>query len=95
MPDLSQQAQFLMNQLKGHLRGANQTGFYVMEDVPVIAFGSMLGPSNTIPPAASSSGKEKQETMLALNELIEKEFVLFRGYTEGRKTYVMNPNKPD
>ena len=93
-PKLSQDARFLLNQLEGHLKGSHQRGFYVMEDVQVIAFGKMLGPTNTIPPANFASGKEGQElwqkTVLALEELIENEVVLFYGYTEGRKTYVMN-----
>ena len=97
MPNLSQHAQFLLNQIKGHLDGTKQNAFYLMEDVQVIAFGNMLGPGNTIPPANSVSGKEKQEfwqkTVLALEELDRSKLILFRGYIEGRKTYVMNPNK--
>ena len=97
MTDLSQHAQFVLNQIKGHLDGTKQNAFYIMEDVQVIAFNSMLGPSNTIPPANLVSGKERQEfwqkTVLALEELNRNEFILFHGYTEGRKTYVMNPNK--
>lgn len=99
MPDLSQHAQFLLNQLRGRLKGANQRGFYFIEDIQSIAFGPLLGGSNTIPPANAADGQGiwelRRNTKLALSELVRNRFVLFHGYTEGHKTYVMNPNKPN
>lgn len=99
MEELSQDARFLLSQIKGHLEGSNYNSFYYVEGIQSIAFGNLLGPSNTIPPANIASGQElqrlRQKTALALNELVSNGFVLFHQQVEGSKIYVMNENSSD
>ena len=98
MESLSQDAQFLLHQIRGHLEGTKYNSFFFVEGIQSIAFGPLIGPDNIIPPASKTSGQElqrlRQKTALALNELISNGFVLFHEQVEGSKIYVMNPNMP-
>ena len=99
MEELSQDARFLLNQIKGHLEGSNYNSFYYVEGIQSIAFGNLIGPSNTIPPANIATGQEmqrlRQKTAHALSELVNNGFVLFHEQVEGNKIYVMNENSSD
>ena len=99
MANISDNAQFLLQQIRGRLEGTKYNAFHYVEDIQSIAFGPLIGPDNIIPPTSKTRGQELQalrnKTTLALNELIRNEFVLFSEQTETSKIYVLNPNMPD
>jgi len=99
MENMSQDAQFLLHQIRGRLKENNNNEFYYVEGIQSIAFGPLIGPDNIIPPTSKVSGQElqrlRQQTTLALNELVRYGLVLFQEKVEGSKIYVMNPNRPD
>lgn len=99
MERLSDDASFLLNQIRGHLKGTKYNAFRYVEGIHSIAFGNLIGPSNTIPPANIASGQEmqrlRQKVALALNELERNGIVLLHKQVEGERIYVMNPNTPD
>ena len=99
MEQLSDDANFLLNQIRGHLKGTKYNSFRYVKGIHSIAFGNLIGPSNTIPPANIASGQEmqrlRQKIALALNELERNGIVLLSEQSEGDRIYVMNSNIPD
>ena len=98
MENLSQDARFLLHQIRGHLEETKYNSFYYVEGIQSIAFGPLIGPDNIIPPTSNMEGQAlqnlRQRTTLALNELVSNGFVLFHEQVEGSKIYMMNPNMP-
>jgi len=99
MQNLSQNARLLLNQIRERLNGTPLNAFHYVEGIRSIAFGPLLGPDNIIPPTSKFAGQElqrrRQGIAPALEELVRNEFIIFHGYTEGHKTFIINPNAPN
>ena len=96
MKNISQDANFLLYQIKGHLKEEMNRQFFYVEEIQSIAFGPLLGADNVIPPTSILSGSElqgfRQRMTHALEELVSSGLVLYCGKEGKNKIYRMNGN---
>ena len=99
MEDMSQDAKFLLHQIRGRLKENKNNSFYFVEGIQSIAFGPLIGPDNIIPPTSNMPSQElqrlRQRTALALKELVSCGLISFHEQVEGSKIYMMNENISD